>query len=50
MVEMGCINDGEMSIGELSTFFFYSLFGVEANAGETQQTMDMDKERKRMRK
>lgn len=29
MVEMGCINGGEMSIGELSAFF-YSLFGVEA--------------------
>lgn len=29
MVEMGCINGGEMSIGELSAFF-YSLFGIEA--------------------
>ena len=29
MVEMGCINGGEMPIGELSAFF-YSLFGVEA--------------------
>ena len=29
MVEMGCINGGEMHIGELSAFF-YSLFGVEA--------------------
>lgn len=29
MVEMGCINNGEISVGELSSFF-YSLFNVEA--------------------
>lgn len=29
MVEMGCINDGEIQVGELAAFF-YSLFKVEA--------------------
>lgn len=29
MSEMGCINDGEIPVGELAAFF-YSLFNVEA--------------------
>lgn len=29
MAEMGCINDGEITVGELASFF-YSLFNVEA--------------------
>ena len=29
MAEMGCINDGEIQVGELASFF-YSLFNVEA--------------------
>ena len=29
MAEMGCINDGEITVGELAAFF-YSLFNVEA--------------------
>ena len=29
MAEMGCINDGEITVGELASFF-YALFGVEA--------------------
>lgn len=29
MVEMGCINDGEIQVGELAAFF-YSIFKVEA--------------------
>ena len=29
MAEMGCINDGEIAVGELASFF-YALFGVEA--------------------
>ena len=29
MAEMGCINDGEIQVGELAAFF-YSLFNVEA--------------------
>ena len=29
MAEMGCINDGKITVGELAAFF-YSLFNVEA--------------------
>ena len=29
MAEMGCINDGEIAVGELASFF-YSLFNVDA--------------------